>query len=165
MAALQEAANRECLRVFYLGARPEVVQALVERVRRDHPNLIVAGHRDGYFGSDQESQVIRQIRESRADILFVAMSSPYKEIWSHRNLASLAVPVVLPVGGAFDVHAGVVPRAPVWMQASGLEWTWRILMEPKRMWHRYLVTNAQFFMLIIRGLLGIVLRKFGFVPR
>jgi N-acetylglucosaminyldiphosphoundecaprenol N-acetyl-beta-D-mannosaminyltransferase len=165
MAALQKAADRECLRIFYLGARPEVVQTLVERVRRDFPNLIVAGYRDGYFGPDQESQVIRQIGESRADILLVAMSSPHKEIWSHRNLSSLAVPVVLPVGGAFDVHAGFLPRAPIWMQASGLEWLWRLMMEPRRMWHRYLVTNAQFLTLILHGMLNLVLHKVGRASR
>ena len=144
MAELLALAGREKLRLFFLGAKEEVVRTLTEQVQRDHPGAIVAGYRNGYFGKDQYDEVIRQIRDSGADLLFVGMPTPFKEVWCHENLARLGVPVILPVGGSFDVLAGFVRRAPRWMQQCCLEWSWRLLMEPRKMWRRYLVTNTQF---------------------
>jgi N-acetylglucosaminyldiphosphoundecaprenol N-acetyl-beta-D-mannosaminyltransferase len=144
MERLLAAAAGRRLPVFFLGARPEVVRALVATCERRHPGLVVAGFRDGYFGPAQEGEVVAQIRRSGAAFLFVGMPSPFKETFLERNRAALGVPVLMGVGGSFDVLAGFVRRAPRWMQASGLEWLWRLLREPRRMWRRYLVTNTLF---------------------
>jgi N-acetylglucosaminyldiphosphoundecaprenol N-acetyl-beta-D-mannosaminyltransferase len=140
---LSTAAERR-LPVYFLGARSEVVRTLVERSVRRFPGLVVAGHRDGYFDPEEEAEVVREIRRSGAMILFVGMPSPYKETFLERNRAALAVPVLLGVGGSFDVLAGFVRRAPAFLQRAGLEWLWRLLMEPRRLWRRYLVTNTLF---------------------
>ncbi len=144
MERLLAAAAERLLPVFFLGARPEVLRALVATCVRRHPGFVVAGTRDGYFGPEREAEVVEQIRRSGAAMLFVGMPSPYKEVFLERNRAALGVPVLMGVGGSFDVVAGFTRRAPRWMQRSGLEWLWRLLMEPRRMWRRYLVTNTLF---------------------
>ena len=82
--------------------------------------------------------------ESGADMMFVAFSSPQKEYWVNKCLNNLNIPFVMGVGGSFDVVAGVTDRAPVWMQKYGLEWFYRFIQEPRRMWKRYIIGNAQF---------------------
>ena len=151
MERLARLAHDERLRLFFLGARPEVVRKVVDRIEREYPGALVAGHRDGYFPASASREVIEHVRESRADILFVAMHSPFKEIWCSDHLDDLGVPVVLPVGGAFDVFAGVIRRAPVWMQDAGLEWFWRLMMEPRQKWRRYLFLNSAFVWLCVRA--------------
>ena len=136
------AANR--LPVYFLGARDEVVRALVRACERRHPGLAVAGVRDGYFGPGEEPEVVERIRRSGAAMLFVGMPSPFKETFLERNRAALGVPVLMGVGGSFDVLAGYVRRAPRLLQSAGLEWLWRLAMEPRRLWRRYLVSNALF---------------------
>jgi N-acetylglucosaminyldiphosphoundecaprenol N-acetyl-beta-D-mannosaminyltransferase len=144
MERLLEAGAPRGLRVFFLGARAEVVKALVDRCARDFPGLVVAGYRDGYFGPADHASVVAGIRESAPHLLFVGMPSPFKETWCERHRAALDVPVIMGVGGAFDVLAGFVRRAPRPLQVLGLEWSWRLLMEPRKMWKRYLVTNSEF---------------------
>lgn len=144
MARLLEIASEHRLRVFFLGAREEVVSALVRRCAERWPGAVVAGWRDGYFAREDDAAVVEQIRRSRADLLFVGMPSPFKEVWCERHRLDLGVPVIMGVGGSFDVLAGFVARAPRWMQAAGLEWFWRLAQEPGRLWKRYLVTNTVF---------------------
>ncbi len=144
MPRLLAAAAELGLPVFFLGARAEVVRALVTTCAERYPGLAVAGLRDGYFGPDEEPAVVEQIRRSGAAILFVGMPSPFKESWCERHRDALGVPVILGVGGSFDVLAGFIRRAPGWMQRSGLEWLWRLAMEPRRLFRRYLVTNTIF---------------------
>jgi N-acetylglucosaminyldiphosphoundecaprenol N-acetyl-beta-D-mannosaminyltransferase len=155
MTALLAAASAHRLRVYFLGARPEVVDELVRRCARDHPGLVVAGARDGYFGRDEQAQVAEDVRQAAPHMLFVGMPSPFKETWSERHRATLDVPVVLGVGGTFDVLAGFIRRAPRRLQSLGLEWLWRLAMEPRRMWKRYLVTNSEYLWLAA----GAVLRQ------
>jgi N-acetylglucosaminyldiphosphoundecaprenol N-acetyl-beta-D-mannosaminyltransferase len=144
MARLLEIAAQQRLRVFFLGAREEVVRALVARCAARYPGLVVAGYRNGYFGRESDREVVDQIRRSGAAILFVGMPSPFKEVWCERHREDLGVPVIMGVGGSFDVLAGFIARAPPWMQAAGLEWLWRLALEPRRLWRRYLVTNTIF---------------------
>ena len=151
MGRLAELADDERLRLFFLGARPAVVARVVERVEADHPGAVVAGYRDGYFAPEDRAGVVEEIRLSRADILFVAMPTPFKETWCRDHLRDFEVPVVLPVGGAFDVFAGLIPRAPLWMQSSGLEWLWRLSMEPRQKWRRYVYLNSAFVWLCLRA--------------
>jgi N-acetylglucosaminyldiphosphoundecaprenol N-acetyl-beta-D-mannosaminyltransferase len=146
MARLLAVAGEHRLRVYLLGARREVVTALVERSRVQHPGIEIAG-RDGYFGLDDHLGIIEEIRASRAHILFVGMPSPFKEIWCERHRHRLDVPVMMGVGGSFDVLAGFIRRAPDWAQRLGLEWFWRLLMEPRKLWKRYLTTNTEFIWL------------------
>jgi N-acetylglucosaminyldiphosphoundecaprenol N-acetyl-beta-D-mannosaminyltransferase len=154
MAELLRESDRKGLRLFFLGAKEEVVRALVERVGRDFPGAVVVGYRDGYFDRERDDEVLDQIGASRPDLLFVGMPTPFKEVWCQSHRDRLGAALVLPVGGAFDVLSGFVKRAPRWMQYLGLEWSWRLLMEPRRMWWRYLVTNAAFLGLALREILG-----------
>ena len=158
MEQLTRVASEERLRVYFLGARPEVVRKVVARVALKFPGVQVAGFSDGYRGTEDRDHLVEEIRESRADILFVAMPTPFKELWCASQLEELEVPIVLPVGGAFDVFAGLIPRAPLWMQNVGLEWFWRLLMEPRAKTSRYLVQNSLFVWIFLchlcRRLLG-----------
>jgi N-acetylglucosaminyldiphosphoundecaprenol N-acetyl-beta-D-mannosaminyltransferase len=151
MDTLIRLAAREGLRLYFLGARPEVNQELVRKVAEEHGGAVIAGARDGYFPRDQDQEVIRAIRESRADILFVGMPTPFKEVWTHENLEALGTPVVLPVGGSFDVLSGFTRRAPVWMQETGLEWLWRLMMDPQGKFMYYLKTHPVFIGMVLKA--------------
>lgn len=141
---LVEAAGR-AWPVYFLGARPDVLKACVERLTEKHPNLIVAGSHDGYF--DDDVAVARQVRDSGARLLFVGISSPRKEFFLAEQLHEMGDLFAMGVGGSFDVVAGLTNRAPRWMQRAGLEWSYRLLQEPGRMWKRYLVGNTRFLLL------------------
>jgi N-acetylglucosaminyldiphosphoundecaprenol N-acetyl-beta-D-mannosaminyltransferase len=147
MARLLAVAGEHRLRVYFLGARREVVTALVERSRAQHPGLEIVGFRDGYFGPDDHLSIVEEIRASGAHMLFVGMPTPFKETWCERHRLRLDVPLIMGVGGAFDVLAGFIKRAPRWAQSCGLEWFWRLLMEPRKLWKRYLITNSEFIWL------------------
>ena len=147
-------ANARNFRVFLLGTTRETIERVVQIARTDYPGMVIAGYRDGYFDASQEHQVAREIGDSRADMLFVAMTSPKKEIFMKKWGPVMGVPVCHGVGGSFDVMAGVTRRAPRWMQRSGLEWFYRVMQEPGRMWKRYLITNTRFVGLVLADLLG-----------
>lgn len=138
--------------VFLLGATPVVVQATAEIIGERHPRLIVAGYHHGYFWDD-EPAIVEKIGASGARLLFVAITSPKKENFIDRWRTQLGVDFVMGVGGTFDVVAGKVRRAPVWMQRYGLEWLYRVIQEPGRMWRRYLTTNLQFAGLLLKAIL------------
>lgn len=144
MVRLMELANQKRYRVYCLGATPEVLGKVVDRIRKDFPNLPLAGYHDGYFKPHEEEAVAQDIAASRPDILFVAMTSPKKEQFLARWSRQIRVPVCHGVGGSFDVMAGMVQRAPQSWQRIGMEWAYRLLQEPGRMWRRYLVTNTLF---------------------
>jgi N-acetylglucosaminyldiphosphoundecaprenol N-acetyl-beta-D-mannosaminyltransferase len=158
MERLLAAAGQHRLRVYFLGAKREVVTALIERSRAQYPGLEIAGFRDGYFGPDDHLGIVEKIRVSGAHMLFVGMPSPFKETWCERHRQRLAVPVIMGVGGSFDVLAGFITRAPGWVQSLGLEWFWRLLIEPRKLWKRYLTTNSEFIWLAGRE---IVARRLG----
>lgn len=136
--------------VFLLGAKDEVVAETARRVQTLYPGLKLAGYHHGYFWDDEQTTVER-IRQSGAQLLFVAITSPKKENFINRWRDQLGVTFVMGVGGTFDVVAGKVTRAPVWMQNYGLEWLYRVLQEPRRMWKRYLVTNCHFAWLLLQA--------------
>jgi N-acetylglucosaminyldiphosphoundecaprenol N-acetyl-beta-D-mannosaminyltransferase len=153
MDALLGLAERRGYRAYFLGARSEVLARAVERLRVRFPRLEVAGARDGYFADDEIHEVCAAIKSSRPDILFVAMSSPRKEYFLGDHGPTLGAPFVMGVGGSIDVIAGITRRAPVAWQRLGLEWLFRLLQEPRRMFRRYAVTNARFIGLVGRALL------------
>lgn len=161
MGRLLRRGAKERLRVYLLGARPNVVAKLASLCESRHPGIIVVGKRDGYFGEDDHPAIIEDIRKAQPHLLLVGMPTPFKEVWCHRHREALGVPVILGVGGSFDVHAGFVRRAPAIFQRLGLEWSWRLLMEPRKLWRRYLTTNVEFLWLVGRELLTKKLGLFG----
>jgi N-acetylglucosaminyldiphosphoundecaprenol N-acetyl-beta-D-mannosaminyltransferase len=158
LGALLGAASAHRLRVYFLGARGEVVSALARRCAQRYPGMTVAGFRDGYFGPAQHDEVVREIRDRQPHMLFVGMPSPFKETWCERHRLAIGVPVIMGVGGSFDVLAGYVPRAPRAVQRLGLEWSWRLAMEPRKLWRRYLTTNSEY---LWHGAGEIVRRRLG----
>lgn len=148
MGRILELAEAHGYRVYLLGARSEVLRRAVTNIRARHPRLVVAGYRDGYFRDHEADGVAADVIAARPEILLVGMSSPRKEYWIDERGAELAVPLLMGVGGSFDVWAGVVSRAPSLLQRIGLEWLHRLLQEPRRLWRRYLVTNTVFLGLV-----------------
>jgi N-acetylglucosaminyldiphosphoundecaprenol N-acetyl-beta-D-mannosaminyltransferase len=146
---LAEAADRG-YRVYFLGARPDILARMLDEAGRRFPGLSVAGARDGYYQAGQEAEVAEDIRRSGADILFVGMSSPRKEVFLSEWGTATEANVIHGVGGSFDVLAGLTRRAPAWWQDHGLEWLYRALQEPVRLGRRYLTTNMSFIMLVAR---------------
>jgi N-acetylglucosaminyldiphosphoundecaprenol N-acetyl-beta-D-mannosaminyltransferase len=141
-------------RVFCLGATEEVLDRAAARMLQDHPGIQVVGRQHGYFTADQEAEVARAIAAASPDVLFVAMTSPKKEKFLARWSEEIGVPVCHGVGGSFDVLAGKVRRAPALWQRLGLEWLYRVLQEPGRLWKRYLVTNTLFCWMVLKELLA-----------
>lgn len=136
--------------VYFLGASDDVVNKVVAIEAERHPGLRVAGHRNGFWTAEEEAAVVADIAASGAKVLLVAVPTPRKERFLARHMDALGVPFQMGVGGSFDVVAGVVTRAPRWMQKAGLEWTWRLMHEPRRMFRRYLVGNSRFIRLTAR---------------
>lgn len=130
--------------LFLLGARPGVAEKVKERMTALHPGLMIAGTHHGYFDKDDPSEVIEQINRSGTDILLVAFGAPAQERWIADHRSRLEVPVAMGVGGLFDFYSGRIPRAPKVVRDMYLEWAWRLLMEPRRMWRRYLIGNFAF---------------------
>ncbi len=146
-------------RVYFLGAKEEVIANAVDLLKETHPGLQVAGFRHGYFKTAaEEKAVVADISASGADILLVGMSTPMKEEWVRRNFKDLDVSVIHGVGGSFDILGGLTKRAPEWMQETGLEWFYRLLQEPKRMWKRYLVTNTIYVGLVMKEFIFMIFR-------
>lgn len=150
MDRLLELCAAEGFRPYFLGAKQAVLEAAVQRIKEDHPKIKIAGYRNGYFTAEEEPQIMKDIAESNADCLFIAISSPMKERLLAQYKDVINVPFLMGVGGSMDIKAGYTRRAPAWMQKYGLEWFYRIIQEPKRMWKRYLVTNSKYAWLLVR---------------
>jgi N-acetylglucosaminyldiphosphoundecaprenol N-acetyl-beta-D-mannosaminyltransferase len=154
--ALMRRAGEKGWRVFLLGAREEVVSKVAATYQHKYPRLVLAGYRNGYWkGEAEEQKVVEQIRDARPDLLFVAISSPKKEQFLGRYQAEMKIPFAMGVGGTFDVAIGHVKRAPVWMQKSGLEWFYRFLQEPRRMFRRYFIEDMAFVWLLLKEAAGV----------
>jgi N-acetylglucosaminyldiphosphoundecaprenol N-acetyl-beta-D-mannosaminyltransferase len=154
MQALVERSEQRGWRVYFLGARGAVLEKMVANYRVRFPALQIAGYRHGYWASaDEEKAVVEQIQMAKPDLLFIGVSSPKKEIFAHQHARAMGVPFIMGVGGSFDVVAGVTRRAPEWMQHAGLEWFWRFLQEPRRMWRRYLIHDMKFVNLVAREII------------
>jgi N-acetylglucosaminyldiphosphoundecaprenol N-acetyl-beta-D-mannosaminyltransferase len=138
MEALLPVGAAKGYKIFLLGTKQELLDRAAESMLAKHPGLPLVGRRNGYFKVEDEPEIVKQINESGADMLFVAISSPKKEEFVERNRAALKVPFVMGVGGAFDIAAGQYTRAPRVIQKIGMEWAWRVAQEPKRMGPRVL---------------------------
>jgi len=119
-------------RLFFLGAAPGIAEKAAEILRARHPGLQIVGTYSGSPAPDEEDEIVARVNEAQADILFVAYGAPEQDKWIARNLPRLRVKMAMGVGGAFDFIAGIVPRAPLWMQRMGLEWLFRLYLQPWR---------------------------------
>lgn len=137
-------ANDKGYKIYLLGAKEEIIIKVNAIFKEKYPNLQIVGYRNGYFTESEEPEIVKNISESNADMMFVAFSSPKKEYWINKYIDQLNVPFVMGVGGSFDVVAGATGRAPKWMQEHGLEWFYRFIQEPRRMWKRYIIGNVKF---------------------
>lgn len=140
-------AAKKGYRVYLFGAKEEVVTKVKEIYEKQYPGIQIVGYRNGYFTEEDEEEIVRNMAESGADMMFVAFSSPKKEYWVNKYINQLNIPFVMGVGGSFDIVAGVTVRAPEWWQKHGLEWLYRFIQEPRRMWKRYIIGNFKFVML------------------
>jgi N-acetylglucosaminyldiphosphoundecaprenol N-acetyl-beta-D-mannosaminyltransferase len=149
LGALLAEASRRQLSVFFYGSTPEILNAVSVRTAHDNPSLKISGLYSPPFrplSAEEESADAKRINDSEAHLVLVALGCPKQERWMARNRGHIQG-VMVGLGGAFPVYAGATKRAPVWMQEFCLEWFFRFLQEPKRLWKRYLVTNSKFLLL------------------
>jgi N-acetylglucosaminyldiphosphoundecaprenol N-acetyl-beta-D-mannosaminyltransferase len=151
MENLVKLAHTKKYKIYFFGAKEKVVKSVVDRYSVEFSPDIITGYRNGYFDPSEERKIAEEISNSGANILFVAISSPTKEKFLYQYKETLhKVNFIMGVGGSFDVISGKIKRAPVWMQNAGLEWFYRFIQEPKRMWKRYLLGNTKFILMVLR---------------
>jgi len=140
--------------VFFLGAAEGVAAKAADVLKAQYPLLKAAGTFSPPFGFFQDPEenayTLRVLQEAKPDICFVALASPYQEIWMYRNYLNSGAKVMIGVGAGLDFIAGVQKRAPRWVQRIGAEWLWRLAHEPKRLWKRYLVDDMRFIPILLR---------------
>ena len=139
---------------YFLGSKPGVAQAAAERMTERFPDLKIVGVRDGYFdktaGHPENEAVLQDINNAQPNILIAGMGMPLQEQWLRDNWGRIDANIALTGGAVFDYLSGELQRAPAWMTDNGLEWLGRLLIEPRRLWQRYLVGNPIFFARILR---------------
>lgn len=136
--------------IFLLGGREGVAEGVRDWIHSNYPEAKVCGARHGYFTEDEEADVINEIRQSGASVLLVAFGAPRQDLWISRHLSQTGVKVAMGVGGLFDFYSGRIRRAPQWMRECGMEWLYRFIQEPRRMWRRYFVGNALFLFRVLK---------------
>lgn len=149
-----ELANQKGYKLFFLGGRPGAADAAKVVLGKTLFNLKGVGTYAPPFGFENDERelkkIVQMIKEAKPDILFVGLGAPKQENWIRKYYQELGVPMSMGVGVTFEFIAGIVKRAPKWMQKAGLEWFWRLCMEPGRLWKRYLVDDMQFFGLVLK---------------
>jgi N-acetylglucosaminyldiphosphoundecaprenol N-acetyl-beta-D-mannosaminyltransferase len=161
MAAFCEETAGRCYRHFFYGGAPGVAEGLARQFAARYPGLAVAGVYSPPFcalTAEEDRQVVATINVARADIVWVGLGTPKQERWMFEHRDQLRVPVLVGVGAAFDFHTGRMIQAPTWMRENGLEWLFRLIQEPQRLWRRYLIYGSEFALLALLELLGF--RKF-----
>ncbi len=147
------------MRCFFLGGDSEKMSELLVKVIKDkYPNLEISGSYSPPFGiwsSEENDKIIKNINESKTDVLWVGLGSPKQDKWIYHNRKRLRVKIAAGVGAAFNFVTGKVKRAPVWMQSIGVEWLFRLLQEPRRLWKRYIYGNSMFCYRLIKGFFSI----------
>ncbi|AFY59070.1 teichoic acid biosynthesis protein [Rivularia sp. PCC 7116] len=155
---LSAVAEKKGLKVFLLGGRPGAAEAAKRTLQARHPDLKIVGTHCPPYGFESQPQQLAlinsKIKAVAPDILFVGLGAPKQEKWIYENYLELGVPVSLGIGVSFELVADMVQRAPSWMQKWGLEWLFRLIVEPKRLWKRYIMGNPQFMWLVIQQKLG-----------
>lgn len=145
--------------IFMLGARAEVINLASINLKRLYPELIISGTYHGFFTEEENIGIINIINSLSPHFLFIGMGSPKQELWVLQNLHKLNIKVTICVGGTFEIIAGCRKRAPRWMQKIGIEWSWRLMQEPRRLWKRYLVDDMMFWWLLIKELWKVRIQK------
>jgi N-acetylglucosaminyldiphosphoundecaprenol N-acetyl-beta-D-mannosaminyltransferase len=147
------------LRVFLLGGRPGSAEAAAAKLVAQNPGLIVSGTYCPPLGFEkdplQREEIEARITAARPHLLFVALGAPKQEYWMYEHARNLGVPVAMGVGGSFEMVSGAVARAPRLLQQMGIEWVYRLMREPGRMWKRYLIGNLQFANIVLRQRLNL----------
>ncbi len=138
------AAERANAGIYLLGGRPGVAEAAATWIRERYPRLKISGLHHGYFTEAEQPQIAEQIKASGAAILLVGLGAPRQDQWIAAHKHELGARVSIGVGGLLDFYSGHIPRAPAWMRELGMEWFYRFMQEPRRMWRRYFVGNAVF---------------------
>lgn len=144
---------------YFYGSSPEAVAKLVENLKKRFPGLRVAGFESPPFRmltTPEENETVQRINAAEPDILWVSLGSPKQEEWMNRHTSLITSPVLVGVGAAFDFLSGVKPQAPRWIQRIGLEWFYRLISEPKRLWKRYILGYPRFVWLIFMQSLGLI---------
>jgi N-acetylglucosaminyldiphosphoundecaprenol N-acetyl-beta-D-mannosaminyltransferase len=153
MEICRVAASRK-FRLFFLGGNPGDAERAKENLTRQNPGLLVVGCYCPPFGFEtdelEKRKIVEAIKSADPDVLFVGLGAPKQEKWIYQFYQQVGVPVTIGVGVSFSFAAGTIKRAPIWMQKRGLEWFWRLMIEPRRLWRRYLVDDMKFFWLILR---------------
>jgi N-acetylglucosaminyldiphosphoundecaprenol N-acetyl-beta-D-mannosaminyltransferase len=145
-------------RHFFYGAAPGVGEELAARFVSRFPALVVAGTHSPPFRAltrEEDGEIVQAIEGAKADILWVGLSTPKQERWMYDHRGRLNVPVLVGVGAAFDFHTGRIAQAPKWMREHGVEWLFRLTMEPRRLWRRYILYGAEFILYVALELLGL----------
>jgi N-acetylglucosaminyldiphosphoundecaprenol N-acetyl-beta-D-mannosaminyltransferase len=145
-------------RHYFYGASPKVVEQLIDQLQQRHPGLCVVGHRSPPFRPltpAEDAMDIAAINEAEPDFVWVGLGMPKQEKWMVEHLGKVNATALIGVGAAFDFHAGTKPRAPGWMQRSGLEWVFRLMSEPRRLAHRYLIDNSLFISHMLQQITGL----------
>lgn len=150
MNALCEGLASEGKGVFLLGSTEDVLAHAARALTERYPGIHVTGTHHGFFAPDQDLAVLSAVNRSGADAVFIGMGSPRQERWATDHAEELDAPLILCVGGSLEVLAGRRLRAPLWVQRAGLEWSYRLLQEPRRLWKRYLVEDAAFVPILAR---------------
>ena len=151
-AIMKMLAERGNGRVFFFGSSQKVLELIAVKLAQEYPSITLCGMISPPFGDwdeIQNTQYIQQINQAKPDVLWVGMTAPKQEKWMHSHAAQLQMPVMGSIGAVFDFFAGTYPRAPQWMIRCGLEWFYRFLKEPKRMWKRAFVSNPRFVWLVL----------------
>jgi N-acetylglucosaminyldiphosphoundecaprenol N-acetyl-beta-D-mannosaminyltransferase len=136
--------------IYLLGAKQEIVEKTAEILQNKYPKLHIAGIHNGYFKEDDWSEISRELKEKNPDFVFVGITSPLKEYLVEYLQNDGNNAVFMGVGGSFDVISGKIPRAPIWMQKLNMEWLFRVMQEPKRLFKRYFVGNVTFVKAILK---------------
>ncbi len=147
--------QREDYKHFFYGSTAEVCLKLITKLKTEFPQINIVGHYSPEFTKDfhpEKEDVLELINKSQPDILWVSLGSPKQDFWMKNHRDKLDVPVMIGVGAAFDFLSGVKKQAPRWMQRAGLEWFFRLICEPRRLWKRYLVGNSIFIYLALGDL-------------
>jgi N-acetylglucosaminyldiphosphoundecaprenol N-acetyl-beta-D-mannosaminyltransferase len=152
MYRLAERSQQKGYRLYFLGAGKGIAEKAADELKKEYGNIHIAGTHDGYFSADQENKIIEEINDKKADILVVCMGAYVQEMFIERNRNRLNVSVAFGNGAALDFVSKRFKRAPLWMQEKGLEWLFRFLQEPGRLWKRYMIGNFVFIWLVMKDL-------------
>lgn len=141
-------------KIYLLGGKGDTAKRVIDKLSTKYTNCNFVGWHNGYFTDEENDKIVKEINDKGTNILFVGFGTPIQEIWVKKNILKLNVPSIITCGGLFDYYSGNVKRAPLFMQKHGLEWLFRLLQEPKRLYKRYIFGNLRFIYLMLKIKLG-----------